>query len=150
QFGKSIGDEGVHILDPFTGTGTFIVRLLQSGLISKEDLLPKYTQEIHANEIVLLSYYIAAINIEETFHAIYTGNYTPFEGIILKEKIERTEKEDSFEKEIFDKNNERLNKLRKSPIFAIIGNPPYSLGQRSANDNAQNQKYKKLDARISN
>lgn len=150
QFGKSIGDEGVHILDPFTGTGTFIVRLLQSGLISKEDLLRKYTQEIHANEIVLLSYYIAAINIEETFHAIYTGNYTPFEGIILTDTFESTEKEDSFEDEIFDKNNERLNKLRKSPIFAIIGNPPYSVGQRSANDNAQNQKYKKLDARISN
>src|SRR5699024_3941381 len=150
QFGKSIGDEGVHILDPFTGTGTFIVRLLQSGLISKEDLLRKYTQEIHANEIVLLSYYIAAIHIEETFHAIYTGNYTPFEGIILTDTFESTEKEDSFEDEIFDKNNERLNKLRKSPIFAIIGNPPYSDGQKSANDNAQNQKYKKLDARISN
>ena len=70
HFGKSISDEGVHVLDPFTGTGTFIVRLLQSGLISKEDLLRKYTQELHANEIVLLSYYIAAINIEETFHSI--------------------------------------------------------------------------------
>src|SRR5699024_4257341 len=68
HFGKSIGDEGVHVLDPFTGTGTFIVRLLQSGLISKEDMLRKYMQELHANEIVLLSYYIAAINIEETFH----------------------------------------------------------------------------------
>ncbi|PKC50804.1 hypothetical protein RhiirA1_405859, partial [Rhizophagus irregularis] len=71
HFGKSLGSEGVHVLDPFTGTGTFITRLLQSGLIPKENLLRKYTQEIHANEIVLLSYYIAAINIEETFHNLY-------------------------------------------------------------------------------
>lgn len=92
HFGKSISDEGVHILDPFTGTGTFIVRLLQSGLISKEDLLRKYNQELHANEIVLLSYYIAAINIEETFHSIMESDYQPFEGIVLTDTFESTEK----------------------------------------------------------
>ena len=87
HFGKSVASEGVHVLDPFTGTGTFVTRLLQSGLIPKEDLLRKYTQEIHANEIVLLSYYIAAINIEETFHSLYGGEYVPFEGIVLTDTL---------------------------------------------------------------
>ncbi|MEH7436743.1 type ISP restriction/modification enzyme [Neobacillus drentensis] len=145
HFGKSISDEGVHVLDPFTGTGTFIVRLLQSGLISKEDLLRKYTQELHANEIVLLSYYIAAINIEETFHSITKGDYKPFEGIVLTDTFETTEKEDSFEDELFDENNERLERQRKVPITAIIGNPPYSAKQKSENDNNENISYPKLD-----
>ena len=148
HFGKSISDEGVHILDPFAGTGTFIVRLLQSGLISKEDLLRKYTQELHANEIVLLSYYIAAINIEETFHSIMEGDYKPFEGIVLTDTFESTEKEDSFEDELFGENNERLEKQRKEPIFAIIGNPPYSAGQGNENDNNKNIKYEILDKNI--
>lgn len=148
HFGKSIGDEGIHILDPFTGTGTFIVRLLQSGLINKEDLLRKYTQELHANEIVLLSYYIAAVNIEETFHSIFGGEYQPFEGIVLTDTFESTEKEDSFEDVLFGENNERLERQRKETIFAIIGNPPYSIGQSNANDNTQNQSYPKLEKRI--
>lgn len=148
HLGRSISDEGVHVLDPFVGTGTFIVRLLQSGLISKEDLLRKYTQELHCNEIVLLSYYIAAINIEETFHSIVDGDYKPFEGIVLTDTFESTEKENSFEDELFGENNERLEKQRNEPIFAIIGNPPYSIGQASANDNNQNQSYPRLDASI--
>lgn len=148
HFGKSIGDEGVHILDPFTGTGTFIVRLLQSGLISKENLLRKYTQELHANEIVLLSYYIAAINIEETFHSIMKGEYKPFEGIVLTDTFESTEKEDTFEDELFDENNERLERQRKVPINVIIGNPPYSAKQKSENDNNENTSYPKLDRDI--
>lgn len=149
HFGKSISDEGVHILDPFTGTGTFIVRLLQSGLISKEDLLRKYTQELHANEIVLLSYYIAAINIEETFHSIMEGDYKPFEGIVLTDTFESTEKENSFQDELFGENNERLERQQKEPIFAVIGNPPYSAGQASENDNNANNEYPYLDDRIS-
>lgn len=149
HFGKSIGDEGVHILDPFTGTGTFIVRLLQSGLISKEDLLRKYTQELHANEIILLSYYIAAINIEETFHSVMSGDYMPFEGIVLTDTFESTENKDSFDDELFEENNERLERQQKEPIFAIIGNPPYSAGQSSENDNNANNEYPSLDDRIS-
>lgn len=150
HFGKSLASEGVHVLDPFTGTGTFVTRLLQSGLIPKEDLLRKYTQEIHANEIVLLSYYIAAINIEETFHSLYGGEYVPFEGIVLTDTFESTEKENSFEDILFNDNNERLKKQQKEPIFAIIGNPPYSAKQTSENDNRQNQKYPKLDNLIRN
>lgn len=149
HFDKSISDDGVHVLDPFTGTGTFIVRLLQSGLISKEDLLRKYTQELHANEIVLLSYYIAAINIEETFHSIMNGDYKPFEGIVLTDTFESTEKEDSFEDELFGENNERLERQRKEPIFAIIGNPPYNVGQGSGNNNAEKVTYPNLDQSIS-
>ncbi len=148
HFGKSLASEGVHVLDPFTGTGTFVTRLLQSGLIPKEDLLRKYTQEIHANEIVLLSYYIAAINIEETFHSLYGGEYVPFEGIVLTDTFESTEKENSFEDMLFNENNKRLNKQREKTIFAIIGNPPYSARQRNENDNNQNRKYPILDKRM--
>ncbi|WP_277584986.1 DEAD/DEAH box helicase [Psychrobacillus antarcticus] len=141
HFGKSLASEGVHVLDPFTGTGTFVTRLLQSELIPKEDLLRKYTQEIHANEIVLLSYYIAAINIEETFHSIYEGNYIPFEGIVLTDTFESTEYKESFMSELFNENNDRLKKQQQEPIFAIIGNPPYSVGQNNANDDNQNVSY---------
>lgn len=148
HFSKSIGDEGVHILDPFTGTGTFIVRLLQSGLVQKEDLLRKYTKELHANEIVLLSYYIAAINIEETFATLTGNDYTPFEGIVLTDTFESTEKENSFEDVLFDENNKRLQKQQQEKIFAIIGNPPYSVGQTNANDDNQNVEYPKLKTKI--
>ncbi|RAZ73506.1 DEAD/DEAH box helicase [Planococcus halotolerans] len=148
HFSKSLASEGVHVLDPFTGTGTFITRLLQSGLISKEDLLRKYTQEIHANEIVLLSYYIAAINIEETFHSLYEGEYVPFEGIVLTDTFESTETKDSFISELFDENNKRLKKQQENPIFAILGNPPYSAGAKSDNDNQTNISYPILDDTI--
>lgn len=148
HFGKSLASEGVHVLDPFTGTGTFVTRLLQSGLISKEDLLRKYTQEIHANEMVLLSYYIAAINIEETFHSLSDGEYVPFEGIVLTDTFESTESKDSFMDELFNENNARLKRQQEEPIFAIIGNPPYSAKQSSENDNNQNQKYPILDSLI--
>jgi predicted helicase len=150
HFGKSISDEGVHVLDPFTGTGTFIVRLLQSGLIKKEDLLRKYTQELHANEIVLLSYYIAAINIEETFHSLSEGDYKPFEGIVLTDTFESTEREHSLDRVLFNENNAHLKRQQKEPIFAIIGNPPYSVGQKSTNDNNANQEYKLLDEKLKN
>src|SRR5699024_2481737 len=148
HFGKSLASEGVHVLDPFTGTGTFVTRLLQSGLIPKEDLLRKYTQEIHANEIVLLSYYIAAINIEETFHSLYGGEYVPFEGIVLTDTFESAEKENSFEDMLFNENNERLKKQQKEPIFAIVGNPPYSVGQTSVNSDNENISYPLLEDRI--
>lgn len=150
HFDKSLASEGVHVLDPFTGTGTFVTRLLQSGLIPKEDLLRKYTQEIHANEIVLLSYYIAAINIEETFHSIHGGEYVPFEGIVLTDTFESTENKDSFMDELFNENNARLKKQQEEPIFAIIGNPPYSMGQNNANEDNANISYPMLEERITN
>ena len=84
EFNQTLGSKGVHIIDPFTGTGTFITRLLQSGLISQDELPHKYKQELHANEIVLLAYYIAAINIEATYHSLIGGKYVPFEGTRFK------------------------------------------------------------------
>lgn len=91
EFGVGISDKGVHVIDPFTGTGTFMVRLLQSGLLDPKDILHKYQNELHANEIVLLAYYIAAINIEEAFHGIHGGDYKPFEGIVLTDTFQMTE-----------------------------------------------------------
>lgn len=152
EFGRSISDENIHLLDPFTGTGTFIVRLLQSGLISKEDLLRKYTQEIHCNEIVLLAYYIAAVNIENAFHDLLgqDAGYQTFEGICLTDTFQLTESgnEDGLFSEMFPQNSKRVQKQQKAPLRIIMGNPPYSIGQKSANDNAQNQEYPTLDAKI--
>ncbi|WP_134355748.1 DEAD/DEAH box helicase [Flavobacterium psychrophilum] len=151
EFNRSLSDENIHILDPFTGTGTFITRLLQSGLISKEDLLRKYQNEIHANEIVLLAYYIAAVNIENAFHdAIENKDYIPFDGICLTDTFQlgETDHADKIFTEMFPQNSERVSKQKKAPLRIIIGNPPYSIGQKSANDNAQNQTYTKLDSDI--
>jgi predicted helicase len=159
EFGRSLSDENIHILDPFTGTGTFITRLLQSGLIRPEDLHRKYTQELHANEIVLLAYYIAAINIENAFHdatpdpddGIGKAKYIPFDGIVLTDTFQLGESDESEKlfSAMFPQNSERVLAQKKAPLRVIIGNPPYSVGQKSANDNAQNQEYKKLDGRIS-
>ncbi|MCK7590609.1 DEAD/DEAH box helicase family protein [Subsaxibacter sp. CAU 1640] len=153
EFGQSISDENVHVLDPFTGTGTFITRLIQSGLIKKEDLPRKYDRELHANEIVLLAYYIADVNIENAYHDVMgnEGDYVPFDGIVLTDTFQLGETKDSvIFSEMFPQNSERLEIQKKGPIRVIVGNPPYSIGQKDANDNAQNQSYELLDARIAN
>jgi predicted helicase len=149
EFGVSISDEGVHVLDPFTGTGTFIVRLLQSGLIKPEDLTRKYRYELHANEIVLLAYYVAAINIEETYHGLSGGEYEPFNGIVLTDTFQMNEDDDELDGSgVFPENNERAEAQKALNIRVVLGNPPWSARQESENDNAQNLKYKTLDARI--
>lgn len=147
EFGKSIADKGVHILDPFTGTGTFITRLLQSGLIPANELTYKYKNEIHANELVLLAYYIAAINIEAVYHSQIIDEYTPFEGICLTDTFQMYEKDDLVDQVLVD-NSARRKRQKSLPIQVIIGNPPYSAGQESANDNNANVKYPALDERI--
>lgn len=147
EFGQTLGSEGVHIIDPFTGTGTFITRLLQSGLIKPEELPHKYKHEIHANEIVLLAYYIAAINIEAVYHSIVGGEYQPFEGICLTDTFQLYEKEDLVD-QILVKNSARRKRQKKLDIRVIMGNPPYSAGQTSANDNNANVAYPFLDERI--
>ncbi|MEI7696400.1 MAG: type ISP restriction/modification enzyme, partial [Chlorobium sp.] len=152
EFGRTLADENVHILDPFSGTGTFITRLLQSGLIGQRELEHKYQHEIHANEIVLLAYYIAAVNIENAFHDMM-GDGTPykaFDGICLTDTFQLGETDASavLFSEMFPQNSERVSAQKKTPLRVIIGNPPYSVGQKSANDNAQNQSYTKLDGRI--
>ena len=156
EFNASLADKGVQIIDPFTGTGTFITRLLQSGIIPAEKLPLKY-HEIHANEIVLLAYYIAAINIESVYHALLSEHsantqenstdYQPFEGICLTDTFQMYEKEDLVD-EILQVNSDRRKRQKALDIQVIIGNPPYSAGQESANDNNANIAYPHLDDEI--
>lgn len=150
EFGAALTHENVHVLDPFTGTGTFITRLLQSGLIRPEDMVRKYRHEIHANELVLLAYYIADVNIESVFQEVCPqSEYLPYDGICLTDTFQLGENsEDDIFKVFFKENTEAVEAQRRTPIRVIIGNPPYSVGQKSANDNAQNQKYSHLDQRI--
>mgnify|MGYP001239004829 CR=1 FL=1 len=158
EFDRTISDENIHILDPFTGTGTFMVRLLQSGLIDVKDLERKYKDELHANEIVLLAYYIAAINIENAYHdatpnpddGVGKESYIPFDGIVLTDTFQLGETDDSAKlfSEMFPQNSARVARQKKSPLRVIIGNPPYSRGQEDANDDAQNQNYPILEDKI--
>ena len=152
EFNRSLSDENVHILDPFTGTGTFMTRLLQSGIIKQKDLPRKYERELHANELVLLAYYIASINIENVYHDLIgeKEKYRSFDGICLTDTFQLAESDDSDKlfSEIFHSNSERVIRQKKAPIRIIIGNPPYSVGQKSANDNAQNQTYPELERHI--
>jgi predicted helicase len=148
EFGMAITDEGVHVFDPFTGTGTFIARLLQSGLIKSADLPRKYTHELHANELLLLAYYIAAVNIEATYHGILGGEYVPFEGIALTDTFQISEEGDLIDELIMPANNARITRQLHTDITVIIGNPPYSVGQANANDDNPNLKYPTLDQRI--
>ncbi|MBS0198082.1 MAG: DEAD/DEAH box helicase [Planctomycetes bacterium] len=152
EFNSGLGHENVHIIDPFTGTGTFIVRLLQSGLISPTDLLRKYQHELHANEIVLLAYYIAAINIEETFHGLRKADghneYIPFEGIVLTDTFQLFESGAAMTGEGLPENTARVRRQRTAPIRVVMSNPPYSALQDSENDNNKNLKYAALDDRI--
>ena len=169
HFGRGVTDEGVHVLDPFTGTGTFIVRLLQSGIITSSDLARKYARELHATEILRLASYIAKANIEVAYRdcalgAGRTGTdgddgrargtdcteapYVPFDGIVLTDTFQMGEDGDILDRSIFVANNDRAEAQRALDIRLIVGNPPYSVGQKSANDNNANQPYPSLDRRI--
>ena len=147
EFGQTIGSNGVHVIDPFTGTGTFISRLIQSDLIKDSEITHKYKKELHANEIVLLAYYIAAINIEASYHGRVIDEYTPFEGICLTDTFQMYEKDDLVSELLVD-NSARRTKQKSLDIRVIVGNPPYSAGQDSANDNNANVSYPHLDQRI--
>ena len=148
EFGKGLSDEGVDILDPFTGTGSFIVRLLQKGFIEGKDLARKYKHELHANEVILLAYYIAAINIENAYHErMSDADYKPFPGILFTDTFQLEEK-NWMEETFFPENYSRAKRQRKRKIRVIIGNPPYSVGQRDEGDDNKNLKYPKLDTKI--
>lgn len=151
EFGQSLSDEGVHVLDGFTGTGTFIVRLLQLGLVDPHDLARKYANELHANEILLLAYYIAAVNIETTYADIAAAQElgpAPFPGLVLTDTFQSYEDGDRADLDIFPENNDRIARQRELPITVIVGNPPYSAKQESANDDNANEDYPSLDAEI--
>ena len=153
EFGikDGLGAQGVKILDPFTGTGTFIVRAIQSGLIKRSHLPYKYRHELFACEIVLLAYYIACVNVEVAYHGVMKQEeYEPFNGICLTDTF-RMDGNSAADKDLFaafEENGERVKNLCKQDIRVIIGNPPYSVGQKSANDNNQNEDYPYLDERI--
>lgn len=153
EFDSALGDKDVHIIDPFTGTGTFLVRLLQSGLIDRKDLSRKFKKELHANEIVLLAYYIAAINIEETFHGLMNTDdtraaYEPFDGIVLTDTFQLYESKQGQIEGTFPENSERAKRQQQSPIRVVIANPPYSAQQESENDQNQSLSYPSLDEQI--
>lgn len=158
HFGRGLTDKNVHVLDPFTGTGTFMVRLLQSGLIEPHDLARKYANELHATEIMLLAYYVAAVNIETTYHALEKERalreeqpepgYVPFDGIALADTFQVYEEDDQLDLDVFTTNNERIEKQKNTPIHIIVGNPPYSAKQESASDLNANMKYTSLDHRV--
>ncbi len=151
EFGRSLSDEGVHVLDPFTGTGIFLVRLLQSALIKPTDLSRKYHRELHAKEIVLLAYYIAAIHIEEAYlgRRGTASSYEPFDGIVLTDTFNLHTERKGFPRSWLPDNSERAERQQDQPIEVIVGNPPWSKQQRSAADNNPNINYPELKSRVS-
>ena len=143
EFDHALADEGVHIIDAFVGTGNFIVRLMRD--IPKTKLEAKYRNELWCNEVLLLPYYIATLNIEHEFYAA-TGTYLPFEGISLVDTFELAE--DRQLSLLTAENTARVAKQQESPMFVVIGNPPYNAGQINENDNNKNRNYPTLEARV--
>lgn len=148
EFGKSLADDGVHILDPFAGTGSFMAHLIESDLIPDDKLEYKYRHEIHSNEILLLAYYIMTVNIEYAYHSRMGGEYAPFEGAVLTDTFQMTEASNTLDQAVFSENSERVKRQNELPIRVIVGNPPYSVGQKSENDDNANESYPTLDERI--
>ena len=143
EFGRSLSDNGVHIIDPFVGTGNFIVRLMRD--IRGAALEEKYRHALHCNEVMLLPYYIASLNIEQAFFE-RTGEYLPFEGIALADTFELLEQQQA---ELFTRENtERVERQKAADMFVVIGNPPYNMGQINENDNNKNRKYETMDTLV--
>ncbi|MEW6355203.1 MAG: type ISP restriction/modification enzyme [Planctomycetota bacterium] len=145
EFGRSLSDEGVHIIDPFVGTGNFIVRIMRE--IKRTALPHKYANDLHCNEVMLLPYYIASLNIEHAYYEL-TREYRPFDGICLVDTFELAEEKGKTKLIFTEANTERIIRQQKTPIFVIIGNPPYNAGQVNENDNNKNRKYPVMDKRV--
>ena len=146
EFNRSLSDSGVHIIDPFVGTGNFIVRVMRE--IRKTALAKKYTTELHCNEVMLLPYYIASMNIEHEFYEAM-GRYQPFDGICLVDTFELAEDSHYYEASLFtEENTRRVEEQKNTPMFVVIGNPPYNVGQVNENDNNKNREYKAMDKRV--
>ena len=159
EFNASFSDQGVHVMDPFVGTGMFITRLMESGYIQPQDLARKYRKELHANEYLLLAYYIAAVNIETTFESLPRDTpiqtdgpddaYQTFPGIVFTDTFQLQEVGNRLPLDVFPRNSVRAKRqLELRDIRVIIGNPPWSVGQSSANDNKPKQRYATLDISI--
>ncbi len=146
EFNRSLSDSSVHIIDPFVGTGNFIVRTMRE--IRKTALAKKYTTELHCNEVMLLPYYIASMNIEHQFYEA-TGHYQPFDGICLVDTFELAEDSHYYAGSLFtEENTRRVEEQKNTPMFVVIGNPPYNVGQINENDNNKNRKYPTMDGRV--
>ena len=146
EFNRSLSDSGIHIIDPFVGTGNFIVRTMRE--IRKTALAKKYTTELHCNEVMLLPYYIASMNIEHQFYEA-TGGYQPFDGICLVDTFELAEDSHYYAGSLFtEENTRRVEEQKNTPMFVVIGNPPYNVGQINENDNNKNRKYETMDTRV--
>ena len=143
EFGRSLADEGVHIIDPFVGTGNFIVRMMRE--IPRTALERKYASELHCNEVMLLPYYIASMNIEHEYYDA-TEMYEPFEGICLVDTFDLAE--DRQLPLFAPENTQRVESQKRAPMFVVIGNPPYNVGQVNENDNNKNRKYETMDKRV--
>ncbi|MCY4553553.1 MAG: N-6 DNA methylase [Candidatus Poribacteria bacterium] len=143
EFGRSLSDTGVHIIDPFVGTGNFIVRLIQA--IDKTALKAKYSDELHCNEVLLMPYYIASMNIEHEFY-VATNQYQPFDNLCLVDTFDLTaERQLSL---FAPENTRRVERQKKTEMFVVIGNPPYNARQMDENDANKNRKYPELDRQI--
>ena len=145
EFNRSLSDSGVNIIDPFVGTGNFIVRVMQE--IRKSALEQKYTEELHCNEVMLLPYYIASMNIEHQFYEM-TGRYKPFEKICLVDTFEQVQEDKPYLPGFIEENVKRSRDQNEAPMFVIIGNPPYNMGQVNESDNNQNRKYEAIDEQV--
>ena len=145
EFNRSLSDSGVHIIDPFVGTGNFIVRVMRE--IRKTALADKYQSELHCNEVMLLPYYIASMNIEHYFYEA-TGAYRPFEGICFVDTFELVEDPDDYQSLFAEKNTRRVESQKVTPVFVVIGNPPYNVGQVNENDNNKNRNYETMAAHV--
>jgi predicted helicase len=142
EFGKTLSSEGVNILDPCVGTGNFMVNILNR--LSPRSLQHKYAHELFCNEVMLLPYYIATLNIE---HAYYerVGRYAPFDGICFIDTLDM----DNAQTSMFSlENTRRVRREQDADIMIIIGNPPYNMGQVNENDNNKNRKYTQVDQRV--
>ncbi|WP_406547672.1 type ISP restriction/modification enzyme [Succinimonas sp.] len=149
EFNQSVGAHGIHVLDPFTGTGTFIVRMMESGLIPKDQLKYKYENDLHANEIVPLAYYIASMNIETAYHNLVDDkDYRPNNVTVWTDTFASNGKANLIT--ALSENNDNLCRENNAEIRIIVGNPPYSVGQESQNDNNANEHYEALDKRLKN
>ncbi|MBI1730989.1 N-6 DNA methylase [Candidatus Acetothermia bacterium] len=145
EFGKSLSDKGVHIIDPFVGTGNFITRIMRE--MKRTSLAHKYANELHCNEVMLLPYYIASMNIEHEYLEL-TKEYKPFDGICLVDTFELAESKERSFSFLAQENTERVKRQKEAPIFVVIANPPYNAKQVNENDNNKNRKYEVIDQRV--
>jgi len=156
HFGRNLIDKDVEILDPATGTGTFICELLEHFRGQPAKLKHKYEKELHANEVAILPYYVANLNIEATYAAI-TGEYAEFENLCFVDTLDNTEglqKHAGHVDDLFGtmsaENVARIRRQNIKRISVVIGNPPYNANQLNENENNKNREYPEIDKRIKN